>query len=123
VSELAILLVDDSLADAELAVAILSEIGLVEHCTTLAAALERLADRARPAPSVVLLDLSLPDSHGIETFERLAQVEPPPVIVMSGDDNPACARAALERGARGFVVKGETSAADLSSLVREAARG
>lgn len=122
-SELRILLVEDSRADAELTKLALGDIGAVEHCQTLAAALARLADPTQSSPSVVLLDLSLPDGHGIAILERLARANPPPVLVMSGDDDPKCARDALERGACGYVVKGSASAADLPRLVREAAGG
>ena len=121
-SELRILLVEDSAADAELAKVRLRGAGVVEHCTSLAAALARLADATRPRPSVVLLDLSLPDAHGLAVLDRIKRAEPPPVLVMSGDDDPASERAALERGARGFVHKGALSGDELLRTVREAAR-
>jgi DNA-binding NarL/FixJ family response regulator len=121
-SELRILLVEDSAADAELAKVRLRGVGEVEHCASLAAALARLADTTRPRPSVVLLDLSLPDAHGLVALDRIKRAEPPPVLVMSGDDDPASERAALERGARGFVRKGALSGDELVRTVREAAR-
>jgi len=121
-SDLRILLVEDSLADAELAKLRLRGVGEVEHCTSLSAALARLADANRAAPSVVLLDLSLPDSRGLATLDRMLAAQPPPVLVMSGEDDPAAARAALERGARAFVKKGDPRS-PLAQLVREAARG
>jgi DNA-binding NarL/FixJ family response regulator len=121
-SELRILLVEDSAADAELARVRLRGVGEVEHCTSLAAALARLADASRPRPSVVLLDLSLPDAHGLAALDRIERAEPPPVLVMSGDDDPASERAALERGALGFVRKGALSGDELVRIVREAAR-
>jgi DNA-binding NarL/FixJ family response regulator len=120
-SELRILLVEDSAADAELAKLRLRSAGEVEHCATLAAALTRLADASRPRPSVVLLDLSLPDAHGLAALERIQRAQPPPVLVMSGDDDPASERAALERGALGFVRKGALSPDELLRTVREAA--
>ena len=121
-SALRILLVEDSVADAELARVRLRGAGEIEHCTSLTAALARLADASLPRPSVVLLDLSLPDAHGLAALERLERVKPPPVLVMSGDDDPASERAVLARGARGFVRKGALSGSDLLRTVREAAR-
>jgi DNA-binding NarL/FixJ family response regulator len=121
-SELRILLVEDSAADAELAKVRLRGAGEVEHCASLAAALARLADPSRPRPSVVLLDLSLPDAYGLDALERTLRVQPPPVLVMSGDDDPASERAALARGARGFVRKGALSADELLRTIREAVR-
>ena len=116
-----ILLVEDSAADAELAKVRLRGAGEIEHCASLAAALARLADASRPRPSVVLLDLSLPDAHGLVALERIKRAQPPPVLVMSGDDDPASERAALDRGAHGFVRKGALSGAELLRTVREAA--
>lgn len=120
--DLRILLVEDSRADADLTQMLLRDVGSVEHCTSLRSALERLADEALPAPSLVLLDLTLPDSQGLAAIERLVSVQSPPVLVMSGNDDPELARGAVERGARGYVIKGETSAGDLLQLVREASR-
>jgi DNA-binding NarL/FixJ family response regulator len=120
-NELRILVVDDSAADAELTKVRLRGVGVVEHCATLASALARLADATRDHPSVVLLDLTLPDSQGIETLDRITAVRPPPVLVLSGDDDPAASRAALARGAAGFVKKGEMSGDRLARLVRQAA--
>jgi DNA-binding NarL/FixJ family response regulator len=120
-SDLRILLIEDSAADAELAKVRLRGVGEVEHCASLAAALARLADASRPRPSVVLLDLSLPDAHGLAALERLGRAQPPPVLVMSGDDDPASERAALERGAHGFVRKGALSREELTRTVRAAA--
>ncbi len=120
-SEFRVLLIEDSAADAELAKVRLRGVAEVEHCTSLSAALARLTDATRALPSVVLLDLSLPDSHGVATLERIAEVGPPPLVVLSGEDDPACARAALEHGAHAFVDKAKTSADQLVRVVRDAA--
>lgn len=66
--------------------------------------------------------LSLPDAHGLVALDRIKRAEPPPVLVMSGGDDPASERAALERGARGFIRKGALSGDELLRIVREAAR-
>jgi len=117
-----VLLVEDDPVDAALAERALESAGevVVDHCTTLGQALARLADASRPAPTVVLLDLSLPDARGVETFDRLAAVDPPPVVVISGDDDPACARSLIERGAQDYLVKGEMSDAAVLRALRQA---
>jgi signal transduction histidine kinase len=55
----------------------------------------------------VLLDLNLPDSRGMETFERLrAAVPEVPIIVCTGIDDRQIALRALRGGAQDYVVKG-----------------
>ena len=57
---------------------------------------------------LVLMDLSLPDSHGLETLHavrRLAQGVP--VVVMSGQADEQLAADALAAGARLYLVKGK----------------
>lgn len=75
-------------------------------CTagTLAEAAECLA--RDPAPSLVLLDLSLPDSRGVDTLRRLREAAPlARIIVLSADDRPETVLAALDAGAAGFIPK------------------
>jgi DNA-binding NtrC family response regulator len=65
---------------------------------------------------VVLLDLSLPDSHGLETFDRFHALAPQlPIIVLSGLDDGTIAIEAVRKGAQDYLVKGDVSA---SLLVR-----
>jgi len=60
---------------------------------------------------VVLLDLSLPDSHGLDTFDRLQSVAPNlPIIVLSGLDDSSVALEAVSKGAQDYLVKGEVNA-------------
>ncbi len=115
-----VLLVEDDPLDAALARRALRAAGVteVEHCSTLGDTLERLADPERPRPTVLLLDLTLPDSDGIETFDRLAAASPPPVVVMSGDEDPLRALALIERGAQDYLVKGEMSGAAIARSLR-----
>lgn len=78
----------------------------VQLCTagTLAEATGYLA--SEPAHSLVLLDLSLPDSRGVDTLRRLRDAAPQArIIVLSADDRPETVLAALEAGAAGFIPK------------------
>jgi len=67
----------------------------------------------------VLLDLTLPDSEGVETFRRLHQACPDtPVIVLTNVDDEAVALATLNLGAADYLVKGEVNANWLIRSIR-----
>ena len=58
--------------------------------------------------ALVLLDLSLPDSHGMETFSRMYAHSPKtPIIVLTGNDDHVLALSAVKRGAQDYLVKGK----------------
>jgi len=57
---------------------------------------------------VLLLDLSLPDSEGLDTFMRLKEAAPGvPVVVVSHRDEEALALMAVQAGAQDYLVKGQ----------------
>jgi len=57
---------------------------------------------------VVLLDLSLPDSRGLETFLTLStRLEEIPIVVLTGYDDEATAMKAVQAGAQDYLVKGQ----------------
>ncbi|MBI2959969.1 MAG: EAL domain-containing protein [Betaproteobacteria bacterium] len=56
---------------------------------------------------LVLLDLSLPDSHGLDTFVRVFAHAPQiPIIVLTGNDDDRVALSAVQTGAQDYLVKG-----------------
>jgi len=56
---------------------------------------------------LVLLDLSLPDSMGLETFSRVYAHSPTvPIIVLTGNDDQNVALSAVKGGAQDYLVKG-----------------
>ena len=74
----------------------------------------RLAQELRP--DVVLLDVHMPDVDGFEVAERLAQLESPPVVVLTSsrdDYAPLVAGSA----AHGFVRKDALSAETLAAAL------
>ena len=103
-----VLLVEDSLGDAELIQEYLAAgtAGLeVEVVRTLAAARERIR---QSGIDLVLLDLTLPDSVGLETFiEVFAAAPEVPIVVLSGLSDEAVATRAVQAGAQDYLVKSD----------------
>jgi two-component system cell cycle response regulator len=117
-----VLLVEDNPADAFLARRILAETDdpspTVETEDRLAGAIQRLA---RGGVDVVVLDLGLPDSKGLESFERLRREAPGvPLVILSGLEDQAIAVEAVRRGAQDFLVKGRFNGGVLSRTLRYA---
>ena len=57
---------------------------------------------------IVLLDLSLPDSQGLETFTKLHERIPSvPIVVLSGVASRMIAIMAVKEGAQDYLVKGQ----------------
>ena len=70
---------------------------------------------------VVLLDLSLPDSVGLDTVDSCRQhAESLPIIVLTGNDDPEFALTILAYGVQDYLVKGRFDADDLIRAVRYA---
>ena len=102
-----ILVVEDNPADARLIAEWLGSgpaVFEIEQVDNLAAAL-RSIEIGRI--DVVLLDLGLPDSSGLETLHRIRQLAPQlPVVVLSGLDDQDLAIRAVRAGAQDFLTKG-----------------
>ena len=104
-----LLLVEDNVVDAQLTQDLLAEWSLdrfeITHASVLADGLARLS---RDRFDVVLLDLSLPDTHGLATVTQVLATSPDvPVVVLSGHDDHPLALQALQHGAQDYLVKGE----------------
>jgi len=84
----------------------------------LQAALERLE---QPDIDVVLLDISLPDSHGRETFTSVHAAAPDiPVVVLTGLDDETMAVDCVKHGAQDYLSKGATDKDRLVTALRYA---
>src|SRR5580692_9171833 len=68
---------------------------------------ESLARLAKGGLDVILLDLTLPESSGMDTFRAVkAEAHDVPIIVLSGLDDEKLALAAVHAGAEDYLVKG-----------------
>ena len=64
---------------------------------------------AKEKYDLVLLDLTLPDSHGLHTVEEVVKAAPyTPIIVLTATSDEDLGLAALKKGAQDFLVKDET---------------
>ena len=71
--------------------------------TELSGGIERLRNGGIGA---VVLDLTLPDSNGIETFDKLYRASPRvPILILTGPGAEGTARQAVKRGAQDYLVK------------------
>lgn len=67
---------------------------------------------------VVISDLTLPDSQGLETFQRLHEAAGQvPLLVLSGTDDEALAVSAVREGAQDYLVKGRVDAHGLRRAI------
>jgi sigma-B regulation protein RsbU (phosphoserine phosphatase) len=117
-----ILLIEDNPSDARLIEVMLEHAGNglleIEHVERLGAGLQRLA---QGGINVVLSDLSLPDSDGLDTFARLhAQAPQIPIIVLSGLNDTKVALKAVHEGAQDYLIKGEVDGQLLVRAMRYA---
>ena len=120
--EVALLLVEDNPADARMVCATLDECYPRRYVVTVVESLAEargiLADHTFDA---ALLDLSLPDSEGLETIGRLAAAHPElPVVVLTGVDDEAVAMEAVRSGSQDYLLKGQADGPSMARAIRYA---
>jgi two-component system, cell cycle response regulator len=117
-----VLLVEDSPEDARIVQEMLKEVGTQEYSITQ---VDRLSDalthlRAEK-PDVILLDLSLPDSFGLDTLRQVhAEGSEIPIVITSGFSDEALVLQPMKEGAQDYLVKGEWSHRILARAMRYA---
>ena len=120
--QMRVLLIEDNPADARLIQELLTEaLGAALELQTadrLSAGLDRLA---QGGIDVVLLDLSLPDSQGLEGINRLRIYCPEvPVVVLTASDSETLGVESVRTGAQDYLVKGQADGRLLSRAIRYA---
>ena len=123
-----VLLVEDNPADARLITEYFAEQSwpnieadapTVDHVDRLSEARDALTEDV----DVVLLDLGLPDSSGVETLDEVVAVGvPAPVVVMTGLDDERVGVDAVEHGAQDYLVKDDVTPRLLQQTLRYAIR-
>ena len=90
----------------------------LEHADTLHKGLQRLA---QGEPDVILLDLVLPESQGLETYARVyIQVPHIPVVVLTAFETEPVALEAVRNGAQDFVDKAQADRKRLTRAIQYA---
>lgn len=82
---------------------------------------EALEAAARLTPDVVLLDVRMPGTDGLTALPELARLAP--VMMLTYSREPEVVAEALRRGASGYLVHGEFTAAELITAVRDLRHG
>jgi signal transduction histidine kinase len=79
------------------------------------------AHLAKGGVDIVLLDMGLPDAHGIETVRRAHAAAPNvPMIVLTGLEDEALAAEAMKEGAQDYLIKGQIESRALPRALRHA---
>ncbi|TAG67827.1 MAG: hybrid sensor histidine kinase/response regulator [Oscillatoriales cyanobacterium] len=117
-----ILLIEDNPADADLLAELLEVSGGVQwELVSVEFLHEAIAQLSKQHFDIVLLDLSLPDSRGLETLTRLREVAPDTaMVVMTGLDDEAIALESVRLGAQDYIVKGQITTPLLVRTIRYA---
>jgi PAS domain S-box-containing protein len=105
-----ILLIEDNQDDSDLIQRRLEKSVSVRFDVTRVKTLqEGMARLASATPDLILSDLGLPDSHGLDTVTKILCEAPQiPLVVLSGFDDEATAIKAVQAGAQDYLVKGQT---------------
>lgn len=119
---ISVLLIEDNSGDARLIEIMLKGVEEVSFdlrtAERLDAGLKQLEDNS---VDVVLLDLSLPDSTGLETFTRTHDAAPGvPIVMLTGMSDQAVAVSAMKQGAQDYLVKGKVDKYLLARALRYA---
>jgi two-component system, sensor histidine kinase len=114
-----ILLIEDNPGDARLIKEFLRETGKafeLDWVDSLSKGLKRLDGK-----DAILLDLTLPDSNGLDTFKKIHSEAPAlPIIVLTGNDDETLSSKALQEGAQDYLVKGQVNGQILARSIRYA---
>lgn len=120
---LQVLFLEDNPLDARRILGLLGRPGsgdlALDHVETLEAALDRLTKRSY---DVILTDLHVPDSDGLETYFKLAERAPQtPIVILTGTcADESMAIEAVQKGAQDYLTKQDLSAPALRRAIRYA---
>lgn len=117
-----ILLVEDNPGDARLVLEMLAETRpgnfVLTHADLFAEALKRLGEQHF---DIVLLDMTLPDSGGLDTLAQMQEAVPHmPIVVLTGLHDEALGLQAMQHRAQDYLIKGQVNSSLLVRSLRYA---
>ena len=117
-----VLLIEDNLIDAQLIRRLLRRITAsyyrITHVRTLK---DALLSAEELTPDVILADLNLPDSRGMQTVSSLQTSYPDiPLVIVSAWEDEAISLRSVKAGAQDYLVKGHIDGANLHRVIRYA---
>ena len=116
-----VLLVEDDAAYAAFVTQALALSGGHFHTTRADTLRAAIGELTAGGIDVVLLDLDLPDSTGLDTFHRVyAMAQGAPVVILSGLLDQSIAVTSVQAGAQDYLVKSEIEAGVIARVVRYA---
>jgi DNA-binding response OmpR family regulator len=117
-----VLLIEDNPTDALLVEGALTQVSTAEFkLTNVERLIKGLECLSQEPLDVVLLDLSLPDSQGLETLVKIREQAPQvPVVVLTGLTDEELGLRALQEGAQDYLVKGHFEGGGLARTIRYA---
>jgi DNA-binding NarL/FixJ family response regulator len=119
-----VLIVEDDPSDAKLVRSTLS-VSVQRYDTEVADCISTAIERLQASTfDVILLDMGLPDSQGIDTVSKVHNEYPDiPIVVLTGLDDDETGIRAVQIGAQDYLVKGSVSSEDYSLCYRAQAYG
>lgn len=117
-----VLLIEDDLGDADLILDLLEFVQSTSFQITHHRCLQEVLHSVdQEAFDVILLDLSLPDSFGLETVEQVYNKFPTiPIVILSGLEDESLATIAVQKGSQDYLVKGDFDSNLLARSIRYA---
>src|SRR5438067_2454287 len=119
---ISVLLVEDHPGDARLLREFLAETSSAQLRVVEVAQLSEAFKRLGLEPfDVILLDLSLPDTHGLETLAKVhEQVPEVPIVILTGLADEELSLQAMQVGAQDYLIKGQVNSSLLVRSLRYA---
>lgn len=121
--QIKLLIVEDNLGDARLVMEMLKDLSAetgfsVDHVVTLR---EALGHFANVEYDIALIDLSLPDSAGLDTIYSCLDAAPEtPIILLTGSEDGDIALQAIQAGAQDYLYKADLEVAMLGRIIHYA---
>ena len=118
--EAQILIIEDDVVFAEMVQFQLSTSGIsLENIISIDSIGEAKEIRKYQEPDVILLDLNITDSSGVETYDSINELFPlASVIVLSGMDDESIALEIVSKGGQDYVLKGDLNAQVLNKTMK-----